>query len=94
MKKPLLALLFIILFFTSQAQIMATQPKSIAPEKMIIDNDLWIDATQTYLPVTGEWTNRVEVADVNGDNLLDLLFANGGNYRERGVSEYSRGMNR
>lgn len=69
---------------------MATQPKSIAPEKMIIDNDLWIDATQTYLPVTGEWTNRVEVADVNGDNLLDLLFANGGNYRERGVSEYSR----
>ncbi len=42
------------------------------------------------LPVTREWTNRVEVADINGDNLLDILFANGGNYSEPGPLEYSR----
>jgi len=55
-----------------------------------IAEDLWIDKTQTYLPITAEWTNRIEVADINGDNRLDLLFANGGNYSEPGVLEYSR----
>lgn len=55
-----------------------------------ISNELWVDATDIYLPVTAEWTNRVEVADINGDNLLDLLFANGGNYSEPGELEASR----
>ncbi len=51
---------------------------------------LWVDQTSTYLPVTAEWTNRVEVADINGDGLLDLLFANGGDYSEPGTPEPSR----
>mgnify|MGYP001819550355 CR=1 FL=1 len=51
---------------------------------------LWTDETATYLPVTAEWTNRVEVADLNGDRKVDLLFANGGNYSEAGDPEYSR----
>ncbi len=51
---------------------------------------LWVDATSTYLPVTAEWTNRVEVADINADGLIDLLFANGGNYSEPGEPEFSR----
>jgi FG-GAP-like repeat len=51
---------------------------------------LWVDETEKYLPVTGEWTNRVEVADINGDHLLDLIFANGGDYSEPGVLELSR----
>lgn len=51
---------------------------------------LWIDETSIYLPSTGEWTNRVEVADINGDKMLDLLFANGGNYSEPGELEASR----
>jgi hypothetical protein len=51
---------------------------------------LWIDETEKYLPVTAEWTNRVEVADINGDALLDLIFANGGDYSEPGVLEPSR----
>jgi hypothetical protein len=55
-----------------------------------IENDLWIDATHTYLPVTAEWTNRAEVADINGDKQLDMLFANGGNYAEPGNAELSR----
>jgi len=51
---------------------------------------LWVDETSTYLPITQEWTNRVEVADINNDGLLDLIFANGGNYSEPGELESSR----
>ena len=55
-----------------------------------VENDLWVDHTESYLPTTGEWTNRVEVADLNGDNLIDFIFANGGNYSEPGPPEFSR----
>jgi MYXO-CTERM domain-containing protein len=46
---------------------------------------LWRDVTNTALgnPTAG-WTNKVELADINGDGLVDLLFANGGNYNEPG----------
>jgi len=53
-------------------------------------SELWEDKTETYLPTTGEWTNRVEVADINGDKMIDLLFANGGNYSSPGEPEFSR----
>ena len=61
-----------------------------ATSEIPISNELWVDATDIYLPVTAEWTNRVEVADINGDNLIDLIFANGGNYSEPGELEPSR----
>lgn len=48
---------------------------------------LWLDHTESFLPETGSWTNKVELADLNGDGLLDLLFANGGNYSEPGDPE-------
>lgn len=51
---------------------------------------LWVDETNNYLPKTSEWTNRVEVADINNDGLVDLLFANGGNYSEPGDLEPAR----
>lgn len=51
---------------------------------------LWEDKTTLYLPKTAEWTNRVEVADLNNDGLVDLIFANGGNYSEPGDLESSR----
>jgi hypothetical protein len=54
------------------------------------ESALWEDKTKTYLPVTSEWTNRVEVADINGDKMIDLLFANGGNYASPGEPEFSR----
>jgi hypothetical protein len=57
---------------------------------LTIDPDLWVDATQQYLSETAEWTNRVEVADLNGDKLLDIVFANGGDYSEPGALESSR----
>ena len=51
---------------------------------------LWVDQTRVYLPATAEWTNRVEIADLNQDGLVDLIFANGGNYSEPGPAESSR----
>lgn len=55
-----------------------------------IPTRLWIDATATTIGETREWTNKVEVADLNGDGLPDLLFANGGNYSDPGKPEPSR----
>ena len=51
---------------------------------------LWVDATDRFLPATAEWTNRVELADVDGDGRVDILFANGGNYSEPGEPEQNR----
>lgn len=51
---------------------------------------LWIDATAETIGTTGDWTNKVELADLNGDGMVDLLFANGGNYREPGDPVLSR----
>ena len=55
-----------------------------------LPTDLWVDATDRFLPKTAEWTNRVELADVDGDGRVDLLFANGGNYSEPGEPELNR----
>jgi len=52
--------------------------------------DLWIDATSRFLPVTTEWSNRVELADIDGDGRVDLLFANGGDYSEPGEAVPNR----
>jgi hypothetical protein len=40
---------------------------------------VWHDVTSTVLPETAAWTNRVALADIDGDGRVDLLFANGGN---------------
>ncbi|MCS5490556.1 FG-GAP repeat domain-containing protein [Algoriphagus limi] len=60
------------------------------PQSQESDIYLWEDQTAVYLPETAEWTNRVEVADLNKDGLIDLIFANGGNYSEPGELESSR----
>lgn len=45
---------------------------------------LWRDVTEAAIGTTAGWTNKVDLADVNGDGRVDLLFANGGNYNEPG----------
>ena len=50
----------------------------------------WQDATGDCVGTTAQWTNKVEVADVDGDGLVDLLFANGGNYATPGTAEATR----
>lgn len=50
----------------------------------------WQDATADCVGTTAQWTNKVEVADVDGDGHVDLLFANGGNYATAGTAEATR----
>lgn len=51
---------------------------------------LWDDATKTTIGETAEYTNSVELADINGDGMVDILFANGGDYEALGKPEFSR----
>ena len=59
---------------------------SVKPE------DLWQDATKTTIGSSkGQtWTNKVELADVNGDGREDVLFANGGDYDTPGKPTFSQ----
>jgi hypothetical protein len=52
--------------------------------------ELWRDATAETIGTTGDWTNKVELADIDGDGKVDLLFANGGDYAEPGDPVASR----
>jgi hypothetical protein len=74
------------------------QPKQFACEggaKRSVSIDpvgLWKDATRTTIgETTGRsWTNKVELADINADGLVDVLFANGGDYEYPGEPEFSQ----
>ncbi len=50
----------------------------------------WTDATAKCTGTTAQWTNKVELADVDGDGLVDILVANGGDYSSPGTPEPSR----
>ena len=56
-----------------------------APQNLTVP--LWTDVTKQAIGTTGEWTNKVEIADIDNDGRPDLLFANGGNYSEPGQPE-------
>lgn len=53
---------------------------------------LWKDATKATIgsPKEQTWTNKVELADVNGDGREDALFANGGDYETPGKPQFSQ----
>ncbi len=56
----------------------------------VANAQLWQDVTSSTIGATAEWSNKVEVADLNGDGRVDILFANGGNYNQAGVPEQNR----
>ena len=51
---------------------------------------LWVDVTETLLDSTAEWSSKVELADLDGDGMVELLFANGGGYSTPGDAERNR----
>jgi hypothetical protein len=55
-----------------------------------LPKDLWRDVTADTIGTTAEWTNKVELADVDGDGRVDILFANGGDYERAGTPVPSR----
>ncbi|MBL8969625.1 MAG: VCBS repeat-containing protein [Myxococcales bacterium] len=50
----------------------------------------WEDATAATIGATKEWSNKLELADINGDGLVDILFANGAGYSSAEGAEQSR----
>ncbi len=47
----------------------------------------WIDATTDCLGITAQWSNKVDVGDLDSDGKVDLLIANGGDYDTAGTPE-------
>ncbi len=86
-KRPLAALAGSI---AALALATATSASPAGQAESTMPRDLWFDSTDALLVETAEWTNKVELADLNGDGLVDLLFANGGNYSEPGEPERNR----
>ena len=50
----------------------------------------WLDATDEAIGPTADYTNGVELADLDLDGDVDLLFANGGDYTTPGEPAVSR----
>ena len=50
----------------------------------------WENVTDQAIGETADWSNKVELADINGDGAVDLLFANGGDYEFAGAPVASR----
>src|SRR5215204_4976477 len=65
-------------------EVPAERSTSIDPK------DLWVDKTTSTIGTTYGYTNRVELADINRDNLADVLFANGGKYDMPGKPDHSK----
>ncbi len=51
---------------------------------------LWQDSTASTIGASAGWSNKVELADLNGDGLVDIIFANGGNYNQPGTPEQNQ----
>ncbi|MCC6802729.1 MAG: VCBS repeat-containing protein [Anaerolineae bacterium] len=56
----------------------------------LIPTDLWEDATAATIGSSNDWTNKLELADINNDGWVDILFANGGEYDAPGTPVLNR----
>jgi len=62
------------------------------PPAVVVDTytGAWHDVTETALGLTADWTNKVELADIDTDGDVDLLFANAGDYESAGTRVANR----
>lgn len=90
-----LALVLLFVFGFSSRFLLSTAAQETTPDpaaQALADElvEVWADVTATTIGTTAEWSNKVELADLNGDGLVDILFANGGNYHTPGDPVPSR----
>ena len=78
-----------IIFMTFSVPLLAADLKPFYQDDTSVVG-LWKDVTKTTIGETKEYTNSLELADINGDGRVDILFANGGGYEEPGDPEFSR----
>src|SRR5262245_8248215 len=57
---------------TSRSLFALTLALALTQTSPALPTRLWIDATADTIGETKEWTNKVEIADLNGDGLPDL----------------------
>ena len=69
---------------SAEAEVSESPEPEPTPEPPSAFAGAWVDATAETIGETAQYTNRVELADLNGDGWVDLLFANGGNYDQPG----------
>jgi MYXO-CTERM domain-containing protein len=51
----------------------------VAPSRVALAAG-WEDATAATIGATKEWSNKLELADLNADGRVDIMFANGAGY--------------
>lgn len=85
-----------VLFLPSLLVAQEPATQSPAPRRprwqstLELPKDLWRSVTAETIGTTAEWTNKVELADLDGDGRVDVLFANGGDYERAGTPVPSR----
>lgn len=47
---------------------------------LVLDEPLWTDVSGAAIGASDQWSNKVELADIDGDGDVDILFADGGEF--------------
>ena len=77
---------------TERASTAPSAPASPTTTPTSSDPAYWVDATERTIGATAEWSNKVELADLDSDGDVDIIFANGGLYDSPGPPEPTRVM--